>query len=561
MTSATIYRPARPDLELYRGDCVSYILSNPRNVPNDKKVLIDPLTGQFRTHGDVQQRTRSLAHGLRELGVKPKSVVGLFSPNTIDYAITCFAIIGCGATVSPANAALTPAELAAQLETNGAEILIVHSSLKQTAAKAIEQVPTVRKLIIADGAPTSKNEPTANFLAETCPASDLIAISPDECETRLAFLCFSSGTTGKSKGVMTSHQNITSNMQQWMGHRGESFEESMTCVGFLPLSHIYALSYYVCLCTWLGNTSVTMPRFDLKNYLTYIQEYRPKELVMVPPVVLLLTKDPLVAKYDLSSVKKVLSAAAPLSPELRTAFDKRIKELYGTKVFTYQCYGATETSPLVTGVKDGRWDKRETVGDLVPHMRARLVDPETMKDIERGSGKPGELWCQGPNIALGYYKNPVATEETFHIDKDGQRWYRTGDITVVDKDGFFIIVDRIKEMIKFKGFQVVPSELEGKLVDHPMVTDACVIGVWHEDQATELPVGFVVLSQEAKSSSNTKEVISQIHEYINARVANHKRLRGGIVLVDAIPKSPTGKILRRICRDQFVKKATPQSKL
>ena len=197
-------------------------------------------------------------------------------------------------------------------------------------------------------------------------------------------------------------------------------------------------------------------------------------------------------------------------------------------------------------------------------MEFRVVDPETMKDVgtdSNGTSKQGELWCRGPNVTIGYYRNQEATDNGFAKDENGTLWLRTGDIGTIDEEGFLSIVDRIKELIKYKGLQVIPSELEGKLLEHPDIADACVVGIWVEEQATELPVGFIVVKPNAKNKDK-KAIVDSIHQWLNSRVANHKKLRGGLYIVDEIPKSASGKILRRQLKDSLrTKSAGTGSKL
>ncbi|KIW23841.1 uncharacterized protein PV07_12010 [Cladophialophora immunda] len=541
-----IYRSPYPPVKLIDIDLLTYLFSNPKNTPDDKPIFIDAVTGAHRTYGDTKRRTQSLAHGLRELGVKPKDIVAVFSPNSIDYAITCYGIIGCGATVSPVSAAYTPLELEAQLETSGARFLIAHSSLLLTAEQAVKSNPAIQ-IIQADGVRDNKGRPTAEALASNCPPSPLVSIEPSEAEDRLCFMCFSSGTTGRAKGVMTTHKNLVSNIQQWDAQMPGETTGKQTTVAFLPFSHIYGLTSFVAINTFVGNTAVVLSRFDLELFLSCCQKYRPEMVSLVPPVMLLMAKHPLMKKYDLSSLKRLFCAAAPLSVELRQAVEARFKELYGTTILGLQAWGMTETSPLGAAVPPTRPDKRNTVGCITPNMEYRVVDPETMQDTgyePDGSAVPGELWCRGPNVTKGYYRNQEATNSGFATDEQGKLWFRTGDIGTIDKDGFLTIVDRIKEMFKYKGLQVIPSELEGKLLEHPDIEDSCVVPQWVEEQATHVPVGFVVISQKAKARGE-KNVVADIDKWLNARVANHKKLRGGIHVIDAIPKSPSGKILRR----------------
>ncbi|KAK4940378.1 hypothetical protein LTR10_019484 [Elasticomyces elasticus] len=546
-----VYRSCYQHIETIDVDLLTFLFSKPNKTPDDKPIYIDAATGAARTYGDVKQRTRSLAHGLRKLGVKPQDIVAFISPNSIDYPITCFAILGCGATVSPVSAAYTPTEIQAQLETSGAKYLIAHSSLMDNAGKAVKFDPSI-KIIQADGDRDVHGQPTAEYLATKCPSSPVVNINSSEAGERLSFMCFSSGTTGRAKGVMTTHYNLVSNLKQWVFQMSEEATGRSTSVAFLPFSHIYGLTLFMCTGTLVGNTTVVMPRFEPELYLSCTQKYRPEAAALVPPIMLLLAKHPIVEKYDLSSLKRIYSGAAPLSAELRIAVEARFKKLYGTTVLGLQAWGLTETSPLVAATPPTRPDKRHTVGSITPNMEFRVVDPETMQDAETetdGSTKPGELWCRGPNVTKGYYRNDEATKDGFAVDEDGGKaWFRTGDIGSIDKDGFIILLDRIKEMIKYKGLQVIPSELEGKLLENPDVEDACVVGRWVEEQATELPVGFVVVTAKARAKGD-KAVAEEVNNWLNGRVANHKKLRGGLYVVDAIPKSPSGKILRRQLKD------------
>ena len=548
-----VYRSPFPDINIQSVDLISYLFSNPLGTPLDRPLYIDAVSGKQYTFGDVTQRTKSLANGLRQIfGLKTDDVVTLFSPNTIDYPVVMYSIIGLGAILSPTSAALTSLELNAQLKTSQARFIIAHSSLLETAQKAMRGT-SVEKIIILDGSTPINGQPTCEHLASTFPPAALSTISPADAAEKIAFICFSSGTSGPSKGVITTHQNLTSNLQQWLSLKmdsGQSVEQIQrdSTIAFLPLSHIYGLNLYMCQCLLWGTSVIVMARFDLDLYLSCIQRYQPEDLALVPPVALMLVKDERITKYNLSSVKRILSAAAPLTNELRSSLEKKFKDLYRTEVFCAQSWGLTETSPLATAIPTSRMDKRDSgVGCIAPSMEFRFVDPETMIDVATnpdGSSQSGEIWCRGPNVTRGYYNNEAATKGSFHIDSDGTRWFRTGDIGRIDKEGYVAIHDRIKEMIKYKGLQVIPSELEGKLIDHPDIEDAAVVGQWVDEKATELPVGFVVLNRQAKQKDH-KTVIDGIHSWLNPKIANHKRFRGGIYIVDQIPKSPSGKILRR----------------
>ncbi|KAJ6099441.1 hypothetical protein N7467_000976 [Penicillium canescens] len=567
----TVYRSSYPDLNIESVDLVSYLFSNPLNTPLDRPLYIDAVSGKQYTFSDVIKRTRSLSNGLRQsIGLKPNDVVALLSPNTIEYPIACHAVVGSRGIVAPTSAALTALELNAQLNTSRARFVIVHSSLLETAEKAAKGT-SVERIILLDGTPAN-GDVTCENMASTFAEADLLSINPSEAARQPTFVCFSSGTSGPAKGVITTHQNMTSNLQQWRAHMLESGSPSQrfernSAIAFLPFSHIYGLNLFICQCLIWGTTVVVMPKFDLDVFLGCIEKYRPFELSVVPPIALMLVKDERVSKYDLTSVRRIMSAAAPLTVELSTALEAKFKEISKTEVFCTQSWGLTETSPLASTFPNDRMDKRHTgVGNISPNMEFRFVDADTMQDATTnadGSTQPAEIWCRGPNVVMGYYNNEKATAGAFHIDEDGTRWFRTGDIGTIDHEGYVTIHDRIKEMIKYKGLQVIPSELEGKLTDHPDVEDAAVVGMWVDERATELPVGFIVLNRRAKDREQ-KVVVDGIHAWLNERVANHKRLRGGIIVIEQIPKSPSGKILRREVKEMLkamLKKQAPKARL
>jgi acyl-CoA synthetase (AMP-forming)/AMP-acid ligase II len=327
--------------------------------------------------------------------------------------------------------------------------------------------------------------------------------------------------------VMLTHANLVANLLQMETHL--AFDEHEVFMACLPFFHIYGMQLMMNAGLRVGATVVTMPRFDLEQFLALTQEHRVTRLWTVPPMVLALARHPLVDDYELTSVRSVLSGAAPLGPELAAEAGARI----GIPVV--QGYGMTELSPVSHAPF---WDdpRPGTVGMLVAGCEARVVDPETGDDL--GVGDDGELWIRGPNVMKGYLNNPAATAAT--IDGDG--WLHTGDIGHVDADGYWFIVDRVKELIKVKGFQVPPAELEALLITHPAVADVAVIGI-PDEEAGERPKAFVVLAPGADASEQ------DIEEFVAEHVAHYKRL-AEVAFVDAIPKSPSGKILRRLLRDQ-----------
>ncbi|CAI4212056.1 unnamed protein product [Parascedosporium putredinis] len=463
---ARIHKSPFRDLNLVQDDLLSFLLSNSRNHPADKPLFVDAISGESYTYAETIRRTKSLAHGLRQLGVKPGDIVGVLH----------------------------------QLTVSGAQYIIAHETLIDTARTAAAKGTKLRHIL-------------RDRLATTCPSTEpLVSVPKERLATQPAFICFSSGTTGAAKGVEISHNNVTANIQQWQELYYSEVAPSPTAVAFLPFSHIYAINAIICGGLYRGTTMVVLPRFDLDVYLRSIQNYKPDELHLRAPHHV---------------------GCGALSAELGDAVEKRFKDAYGTTVHCHQGWGLTETSPAVTGIHTSHWHMRRTVGCVGPNMEIRLVDNDTGEDVTDWA-QQGEVWVRGPNVVIGYYGNEEATKESFHVDEEGRRWFKTGDIATIDADGFVVIRDRIKEMIKYKGLQVIPSELEGKLLQHPTSRTAA----------------------SPRSDATPKSVVDGIHAWLNERVANHKKLRGGIRVVDAIPKSPSGKILRRVLKDSLKAKPT-----
>ena len=299
--------------------------------------------------------------------------------------------------------------------------------------------------------------------------------------------------------------------------------------------------------TYRGIPLVVMPRFDLQRFCELVQQHKASHAYVVPPVALLLCKNPLVAKYDLTSLKGLTSAAAPLTQELIHDIHTRFK------IPVQQAYGLSETSPGATFLSSAEaYSFPGSVGKLLPNITAKIVSLES--GLEVPPGTEGELWFSGPNIFAGYLNNPTATASS--LTSDG--FFKTGDVGYVDKHGNFYITDRVKELIKYKGFQVAPAQLEGLLLSHPAIDDVAVVGVYAAEQATELPRAYVVLAKGVERSERTE---GEIVKWLEERVSSNKRLRGGVRFVDAVPKTATGKILRRVLRDEAAKEDEGQGRL
>jgi acyl-CoA synthetase (AMP-forming)/AMP-acid ligase II len=355
-----------------------------------------------------------------------------------------------------------------------------------------------------------------------------VTINPRE---DLVVLPYSSGTTGLPKGVMLTHHNIVANICQI--DAVEPYGQADTLIGILPFFHIYGMTVIMGTALYKGATVVTMPRFDLEQFLQLMQNYGVTWAYLAPPLVLALAKQPLVDQYNLSKLKTILSGAAPLGKDVAQACAQRLGCL------VRQGYGLTESSPVTHLTPyDPAKVKPGSIGLVVPNTEYKVMDYLT--GAEAGPQQEGELWVRGPQVMKGYLNRPEATAAM--IDSEG--WLHTGDIGYADEDGYFFVVDRLKELIKYKGLQVAPAELEAMLLTHPAVADAAVIGS-PDEEAGQVPKAFVVL--------RTPVAAEEIMTYVAQRVAPHKKVRR-LEIIDQIPKSPSGKILRRLLveRDRAV---------
>jgi acyl-CoA synthetase (AMP-forming)/AMP-acid ligase II len=338
---------------------------------------------------------------------------------------------------------------------------------------------------------------------------------------------YSSGTTGLPKGVMLTHRNLVANLCQCEPVLAAEAGERLIAV--LPFFHIYGLTVLMCAALWRGATLVTMPRFDLEEFLRLLQDQRITRAFVAPPIVLALAKHPMVDKYDLSALQLIMSGAAPLDAGLEQVCAERLGVTVG------QGWGLTEISPVGTTVINApRGPRPGSVGVLLPNTEARVVDPATGADVARG--ETGELLIRGPQVMKGYLNAPEATADM--LDPDG--WLHTGDLGRIDEDGYVFVVDRVKELIKYKGLQVAPAELEAVLLAHPAVADAAVVRS-PDEEAGEVPKAFVVTSAPVEA----EELLAWVAE----RVAPHKKVRR-LEFVDEIPKAASGKILRRVLMER-----------
>jgi acyl-CoA synthetase (AMP-forming)/AMP-acid ligase II len=434
--------------------------------------------------------------------------------------------------MSPINSLYTPDEIAFQLKDSGAKILITISLFMDRAAAAAEKAP-LDEIVVLDGMEGHAN--LFDLLAAEAPSVQ-VDIDP---ENDLVTLPYSSGTTGLPKGVMLSHRNLVANVAQT--RKLIDLQPDERIIAVLPFFHIYGLTVLMNQGLQWGATVVTLPRFDLEDFLRTIQDHKITRAFVAPPILVAFAKHPLVDQYDLSSLKSILSGAAPLDESLAKAVEQRLRKGADTGVTVAQGYGMTELSPVSHTTPDpgleppgseGHEVPKGSVGYAIPNTECRLVDPGTGEDA--AEGERGELWIRGPQVMRGYLNNETATAET--VDTDG--WLHTGDVAIVDEHGVYTVVDRVKELIKYKGYQVAPAELEAVLLGHPEIADAAVIGVPEKESGEELPKAFVVRTPGSELSEDA------VIAYMTERVAPHKKIRF-VEFIDAVPKSAAGKILRK----------------
>ncbi|MGQ0800058.1 MAG: AMP-binding protein [Pseudomarimonas sp.] len=518
-----IHRSPLPTVEIPAISIGEYVFGE-WGARGTRLALIDGSSGRSLTFAELAAAVARFAGGLAALGIGPGKTVAVMAPNLPEYAIVFHGVTATGACLTTLNPASTHSEVRHQLLDSGACMLVTVPTVLAVARAACQG--TALRTTVVIGA-TGQVEMTAGN--EELDFADLLRAPPlsprDIDPDSIAVLPYSSGTTGLPKGVMLSHRNLVANLVQMEHHLGLGDDEVMVAV--LPFFHIYGMQVILNDGLRRGSTLVTMPRFDLAQFLGLVQQYRATRLLLVPPIILALAKHPLVADFDLSSVRSILSGAAPLGAELSRAATQRL----GIPVV--QGYGMTEMSPVSHAC---RFDapRDGLIGILIANAEARVVDPVSGEDL--GVDADGELWIRGPMVMQGYHANPAASADT--LDADG--WLHTGDVGHVDADGYWYLVDRLKELIKVSAFQVAPARLEALLLDHPAVADAAVIGV-ADEVCGEIPKAFVVLRPGAHVAAE------DLQQHIAAQVATYERIRL-VEFVDAIPKSPSGKILRRLLR-------------
>ncbi|KAF8315904.1 amp dependent CoA ligase [Clavulina sp. PMI_390] len=559
--------------------------------------LIDSTTGRRYDLEEIRERVYGLANALSALyGIKEKDVVNIHSPNDIDYLIVLFAIHRLGAVAVCSNPTWTVSDLEHQYRQGRPSFVITQAPFVETARAAAALVGLGLHDRIAVIEPPKDAHHPASKAASTKPRpsiSDVPTIPTveyliqrglgdlnadgakfvewmpkgDEAKSRVSLYLSSSGTSGKPKLVALSHFGLTTNIiQTAAGHRSSDLSipwenrrardgDTTSCL--LPLFHVAGLVITSLTNLFMGLPTVIHRRYVFDEYLASLAKYRVTHLYLVPPVAIDVMKRPETKQFDLSNIRFILMGAAPVSATLQRA----IKEMFPSAQVG-QAYGMTEASSTIA-----MWPQSAgfnaalgSAGQLLPGWEAKLVkiDLESESgsaspEVLLGYDEPGELFLRGPSLALRYEGNEEATRETFV----GGQWLRTGDKAIINRDGEIFIVDRLKELIKVRGQQVAPAELEGRLLGHPDVLDACVVGV-PDERSGELPFAFIVLqpaaAQRIKNSPQEEVATTKsISKWVETHEAKYKWLVGGIGYIDAVPKNASGKILRRMLRGKAAK--------
>ncbi|KAG5227774.1 Ca4CL [Salix suchowensis] len=515
-----IFRSKLPDIYIPKNlPLHTYVLENVSK-HSSKPCLINGANGDVYTYADVELTARRVASGLNKIGIQQGDVIMLFLPSSPEFVLAFLGASHRGAITTAANPFSTPAELAKHAKASKAKLLITQACYYEKV-KDFSQENGV-KIMCVDSAPdgclhfSDLTQADENEMPQ-------VDLHPDD----VVALPYSSGTTGLPKGVMLTHKGlITSVAQQVDGENPNLYfhsEDVILCV--LPMFHIYALNS-IMLCGLRVDGSL----------LGLIEKYKVSIAPVVPPVMLAIAKSADLDKHDLSSVRMLKSGGAPLGKELEDTVRAKFPQAR-----LGQGYGMTEAGPVLAMclafAKEPFDIKPGACGTVVRNAEMKIVDPETGASLPRN--QPGEICIRGDQIMKGYLNDPEATSRT--IDKQG--WLHTGDIGFIDDDDELFIVDRLKELIKYKGFQVAPAELEALLLSHPEISDAAVVGMKDED-AGEVPVAFAVKSEKSQVTED------EIKQYISKQVIFYKRIKR-VFFIEAIPKAPSGKILRKNLREKL----------
>ena len=511
-----IYKSPHADIDIPDNVSLTQYIFEDLGPYADKPAIVDGLSGHSFTYEQLYQRIQSFARGLKQKGFGKGDVFAIYCPNLPEYAIVFYGVAMLGGINTTINPLYTVDELTRQLNDANAKYLLTIPLFLENAREAAAQSNIEEVFVLGE----AEGATPFNALIQTEGEFPGAKINPVE---DIIVLPYSSGTTGMPKGVMLTHYNLVANITQIQDISGVTEEDNL--IAILPFFHIFGMVVLMALGLLRRATVVTMPRFDLEQFLQVMQDQKISAAYLVPPVVLALAKHPLVDHYDLSRLRFILSGAAPLGKEISLACSERLDCVVA------QGYGMTEMSP-VTNFDYIDQDRVEigSIGPIIPNTEAMISDVETGKAL--GPNQLGEYWVRGPQRMFGYLNNVEATTDS--IDADG--WYHSGDIGYIDEEGRVFIVDRVKELIKYKGMQVAPAEVEAVLLTNESITDAAVIPC-PDEEAGEIPKAYVVVKDDISAD--------EIMAFVAGKVAPHKKIRA-LEFIDEIPKSPSGKILRRL---------------
>jgi acyl-CoA synthetase (AMP-forming)/AMP-acid ligase II len=526
--SVTTFRGPFPDVTISDRSVPEFVLTG-ASAHGDRPALVDGPTGRTLSYAQLAGGVRSIASGLAARGFGLGDVAALFMPNIPEYAVAFHAVLRAGGANTTINSLASEDDVAKQLAATNTRFLITIPQFLDRAVPAATAAGVERVFVMGSDVPAG-TEPFASLFEDRSHAPP--GFDP---ATTIAAMPVSSGTTGFPKVVQLTHRNLVANVLQ--SDAVIDIRETDVMIGVLPFFHIYGLTVLVNLALSKGAIVVTMPRFDLDEFLTLMQEHRVTFACLVPPIVLALAKHPAVDKVDLSALEHILTGAAPLDASIAQAAAERL----GCSVL--QGYGLTESSPVISApTRDPLQARAASAGLILPNTEIQVRSAETRDAV--GPGEDGEILIRGPQVMRGYLDDPEANAMT--LEADG--WLHTGDIGHVDADGYLYVVDRLKELIKYRGFQVPPAELEALLVQHPGVMDAAVVPT-PDPNAGEVPKAFVV---RAPGSDLTE---GELLSYVSERVPSYKKVRR-VEFIDEIPRSLSGKILRRVLVERERGRAT-----
>lgn len=507
---------------------------------SDDVLLIDGYNGNRMTGKELLEKSVKFANFLQKYGIKVGDRISIVSENRIDYLIPVCATFYIGAILAPYNPLYTEHEFQHILNIAKPRIILVSRRSERLVAKIVPNLSWKIDLIELDDQPFTTNIRTLTDILSNEQAVDFLGYKPidiGDSSQHPSFILCSSGTTGLPKGVTLSHKNILAFLSKLKHPEYLDIRRRDRFLMILPFFHGYAICTML-LTIYTGCITVVMSTFEPKLFLDLMQEHKVTHLPLVPPILTFLAKHPMVDKYDFRSVRELMCGAAPLAKDIVAAVKARL----GIK-YIRNGYGMTEMS-VVSNVsaREDEDDSFEnlTTGVCLPGYLSKVVDIETQETLD--AGQVGEICYKGEQLMMGYWNNPEATRQT--IDHDG--WLHTGDVGYFDEKGRLRVVDRIKELIKYKGYQVSPSEIETVLLSHPAVKDAAVTGR-PDKRSGEIPMAFVVRQPGATITAQ------DIQDFVKQKLSPQKWLHGGVQFVDAIPKNPSGKILRRELRAMIAK--------